>query len=45
VATGLHALGVRENTSVALVLRNDFAFLEAPFGGALLGAGQLALHR
>uniref|UniRef100_UPI002611AE08 HlyD family efflux transporter periplasmic adaptor subunit n=1 Tax=uncultured Caulobacter sp. TaxID=158749 RepID=UPI002611AE08 len=28
-ATGLHALGVREGDTVALLLRNDFAFFEA----------------
>ncbi|MBV9601436.1 MAG: AMP-binding protein [Chloroflexi bacterium] len=38
VATGFHALGVGEDSTIALVLRNDFAFFEAAFGGALLGA-------
>jgi long-chain acyl-CoA synthetase len=38
VASGLAVLGVGENDAVALVLRNDFAFIEASFGANLIGA-------
>jgi long-chain acyl-CoA synthetase len=38
VASGFQALGCREGSSIALCLRNDFAFFEASFGAALLGA-------
>src|SRR5258708_9786024 len=37
-ATGLDAIGVREGDAVALLLRNDFAFIEATQACALLGA-------
>jgi long-chain acyl-CoA synthetase len=37
-ATGLDGLGVGENSAVAIVLRNDFAFFEAAFAGGMLGA-------
>jgi len=37
-ASGLDALGVREGDAVALLLRNDFAFIEATHACALLGA-------
>jgi long-chain acyl-CoA synthetase len=37
-ARGLHSLGVREGGTVALLLRNDFAFLEAQQAAAALGA-------
>lgn len=37
-ARGLHALGVREGDTVALLLRNDFAFFEAQSAAAALGA-------
>lgn len=37
-ARGLDALGVREGDAVALLLRNDFAFLEAQQAAAALGA-------
>ncbi len=37
-ATGFHALGVREGDTVALLLRNDFAFFEAQQAAAALGA-------
>ena len=37
-ASGLHALGVREGDTVALLLRNDFAFFEAQQAAAALGA-------
>lgn len=37
-ATGLFEMGVREDDSVALLLRNDFAFIEAIQGAILLGA-------
>ena len=38
VASGLDALAIGENDAVALMLRNDFAFFEAAFGAAHLGA-------
>jgi len=38
VASGLAEVGVTEGDSVALLLRNDIAFLEATFGASLLGA-------
>lgn len=38
VASGLAALGIGENDSVAVILRNDFAFLEVSFAAELLGA-------
>src|ERR1700730_18378742 len=37
-ASGFHALGVGENSAVAMVLRNDFAFFEDAMAGALVGA-------
>lgn len=37
-ATGLAALGVREGGCIALLLRNDFAFIEASQAAAILGA-------
>src|ERR1700704_2050522 len=37
-ATGLDAIGVREGDAVALLLRNDFAFIETTQACALLGA-------
>ncbi len=37
-ASGLHTLGVREGDTVALLLRNDFAFFEAQQAAAALGA-------
>ena len=37
-ASGLAALGVREGGCIALLLRNDFAFLEASQAAAMLGA-------
>lgn len=37
-ATGFDALGVREGDAVALLMRNDFAALEATRGANLLGA-------
>ncbi len=37
-AGGLAALGVGEGDAVAILLRNDFAFLEASLGAAALGA-------
>lgn len=38
VASGFDNLGVREGDAIAMVLRNDFAFFEAAFGAALVGA-------
>src|SRR5712671_1150001 len=37
-ASGLDAIGVREGDAVALLLRNDLAFIEATQACALLGA-------
>lgn len=37
-ASGFSALGVAENDAIALMLRNDFAFFEAAFAAAHLGA-------
>ncbi len=37
-ASGFHELGVREGDTVALLLRNDFAFFEAQQAAAALGA-------
>lgn len=37
-ARGLHELGVREGGTIALLLRNDFAFFEAQQAAAALGA-------
>lgn len=37
-ASGLDAIGVQEGDAVALLLRNDFAFIEATQACALLGA-------
>jgi long-chain acyl-CoA synthetase len=36
-ATGLASLGLRADDSIALVLRNDFAFFEASLAAAMLG--------
>ncbi len=38
VASGFEAYGIEEGDSVALVLRNDFAFFEAALGAATVGA-------
>ncbi len=38
IAQGFAALGIGANDSVALFLRNDFAFFEASFAAGLLGA-------
>lgn len=38
VSTGLHQLGVRRGDTVAIMLRNDIAFLEATAGARTLGA-------
>lgn len=43
-AAGFHAAGVRAGDAVALLLRNDFAFLEAGAGAALLGAYAVPLN-
>jgi acyl-CoA synthetase (AMP-forming)/AMP-acid ligase II len=37
-ASGFHRLGVSEGDSIALILRNDFAFFEASMAAALIGA-------
>lgn len=43
-ATGFAAAGVGAGDAVALLLRNDFAFLEAGAGAALLGAYAVPLN-
>lgn len=43
-ATGLAELGVRENDAVALLLRNDFAFLEATHAANAIGAYAVPLN-
>ena len=43
-ATGLAQLGMRENDAVALLLRNDFAFLEATHAANLIGAYAVPLN-
>mgnify|MGYP000918998968 CR=1 FL=1 len=43
-ATGLAGLGVRENDAVALLLRNDFAFLEATHAAGAIGAYAVPLN-
>ena len=37
-ASGFTALGFGEDSAVAIMLRNDFAFFEAAMGAALIGA-------
>ena len=37
-ASGLHEIGVREGDTIALLLRNDFAFFEAQTAAAAVGA-------
>ena len=37
-ASGLHEIGVREGDTIALLLRNDFAFFEAQTAAASVGA-------
>jgi len=37
-ASGFHALGIGDNSAVAMVLRNDFAFFEAAMAAAMVGA-------
>ncbi|SED90005.1 long-chain acyl-CoA synthetase [Rhizobiales bacterium GAS191] len=37
-ACGFHELGIGEDSAVAMILRNDFAFFEAAMGAALVGA-------
>ena len=43
-AAALHDLGVWQGDQVALLLRNDFAFIEATFGAGLLGASPVPLN-
>ena len=43
-AAGFAAAGVRAGDAVALLLRNDFPFLEAGAGAALLGAYAVPLN-
>jgi long-chain acyl-CoA synthetase len=43
-ARGFGALGVGAGDAVALLLRNDIAFLEASFGAALIGALSVPVH-
>src|SRR3954451_10777178 len=44
VARGYDALGVGAGDSVALLLRNDIAFLEASLGCAVLGANPVPIN-
>ena len=44
IARGLVESGVMEGDSVALLLRNDIAFLEATFGAALIGAYSVPIN-
>ena len=43
-ATGFAELGVHENDAVALLLRNDFAFLEATHAASVVGAYAVPLN-
>ena len=43
-ATALHNIGVWKGDTVALLLRNDFAYFEAAKAAALLGATTVALN-
>ncbi len=43
-AGGFHSLGIGEDGAVALMLRNDFPFLEAAIGAGLLGAYAVPLN-
>ena len=43
-ARGFHDLGVEEGDAVALLLRNDFPFLEATEGASLIGAYAVAIN-
>jgi long-chain acyl-CoA synthetase len=38
IAGGLHRLGVKEGSSVCILMRNDIAFIEAAYGAMRLGA-------
>ena len=38
IASGLASLGVKQGDSVAILMRNDIAFLEAAYAVARLGA-------
>ena len=44
VAGGLSALGIAENDTVAIMMRNDPAFLEAMLGARLVGAYYCAIN-
>ena len=44
IASGLVEVGIAEGDSVALLLRNDIAFLEATFGAALIGAYSVPIN-
>ena len=44
IARGLVEAGIVEGDSVALLLRNDIAFLEATFGAALIGAYSVPIN-
>ena len=43
-ASALHSAGIWQGDVVALLLRNDFAFFEATFGAALLGATTVPMN-
>ncbi|MGO1119256.1 acyl-CoA synthetase [Rhodovibrionaceae bacterium A322] len=43
-ATGFDRLGVKEDDSIALFMRNDFAFIEAALGANMMGAYGVAIN-
>ena len=43
-ATGLDGLGIGEGDTVALILRNDFAFFEAAIAAGMLGAYSVPIN-
>jgi len=45
IAGGLHRLGVRQGSSVCILMRNDIAFIEAAYAAMQLGRDQLRLER
>ncbi|WP_235912076.1 AMP-binding protein [Mesorhizobium xinjiangense] len=44
IATGLKAMGIQEGDSIAVVLRNDFAFLETMLGANIAGVYVAAVN-
>lgn len=43
-ASALHSVGVSQGDTIALLLRNDFAFFEATFGASILGATTVPMN-